>query len=593
MAHRVFLAVVLLVCLASLVVPTGCSSVYAEGAYARIGHVQLDGLPHGPQARIRAVIEGHADPIARGQALWNAARQFEREDAFDAALVAYQEALVTGALPAESIERQIRLCRARLVVDKRWADADLRRAAGAMDTARGLGLFREVARTVADNYVDDLSYRRLLEAGLDNLRAAAASPEFARHLGLADDMTRRAAFLGALGAVRNGLAEEKDLSSFTARYYVRRVCEENRRTLRLPDGVIISEFIFGAVEHLDAYSAYLTGEMYAALKEDLRGEFVGLGIEVRKEANRLLIVSVFDGGPAARAQLMPGDVLVAVDDTDTTKLELNRIVKLLRGKKDTDVRVTVRRSDETLTLTVTRDTIDVPSVRCAARLGAEGEFGYIRISNFQASTGAEVSRALDAFQKQSSLDGMILDLRGNPGGLLDAAVQVCSLFLDSGTVVSTEGRGFAQTRTYRVSHWRFDRHDQALVVLTDRQSASASEIVAAALKHHRRATLVGEQTYGKGLVQSVLPVEVGRSAVYLTTARFVDPSGTSFHGTGVTPDVVVRPASPPRIRSDAPDPQADPALAKALEVLAAGTVEHVARESEPAGNIAAQLLPTP
>jgi len=589
MGHKVFLGVVLLLCLVSLAVPTGCRSAYAQGSYPRIGHVRLDELPEAPRSRIASVIEGHADPIARGQALWHTAEQFERQDTFRAALVAYQEASATGALPAQSVRRSIRRCRARLAVDSRWADADLRRTATAMDASRGLGLFREIVRTVAGNYVDDIPYGQLLEAGLDNLQAAVTSPVVARQLGLSDAVHKRATFLSALGTIRRELREEKRMSSFVARYYVRRACEENRQTLGLPDGVVISEFIFGAAEHLDAYSIYLTRDMYTALKEDLTGSFVGLGIEVRSQANRLLIVNVFDGGPASSSGLHAGDVITGVDGADIAGAGLDRIVKLLRGKKGTTVKVTVKRGENAMSFAVTRDTIEVPSVRHAVRLGDDDAFAYIQVSNFQRTTGAEVSRALDVLEKQARLRGVILDLRGNPGGLVDAAVQVSSLFLDSGAVVTTKGRGFGQTRTYRVSHWRYDYHDHALVVLMDNGSASASEIVAAAMKDHKRATLVGQRSYGKGIVQSILPVEAGQSAVYLTTARFVGPAGTSFHGVGLTPDVVVPTPQSPRIRTGQPCPQADAALAKALEILAVKTAQPVARRTRPTGELAARL----
>ncbi|MBN2583019.1 MAG: S41 family peptidase [Planctomycetes bacterium] len=558
-------ALCLLVFLAGL----GCRSVYAEGSYARLGNVRLSHLPSETRELIESLVKAHNDAEARGLALWAQGQQFERDANMMAALAAYQEIPRSGALPPSDLDERIRWCRARMAVDARWADDKLLATARRMDLEKGLGLYREVVRSVADNYVDKVGYARLLVNGLTNLRAAMASETFRERHAMSDDAAARAAFLGGLDILARKIGEEKKLTSFTARYYVRQVCEENERTIGLPCGVIISEMLFGAAEHLDEYTTYMTHEMYEELKSDINGQFVGLGVEVRQDEGHIRIVNVFDSGPASKAGIQGGDILVAVDAENLEGKSLGEAARLIRGPRGSQVAVKVDRNGEQMTFTATRDTINVPSVRRTAHLGDGGRIGYIQVSNFQRSTGFEVSRALDQLADDGPLEAMVLDLRGNPGGLLDAAVDVCNLFIDKGTVLTTRGRGFGQTQTYRVGHWRYNYHSQPLVILVDGRSASASEIVAGALHDHGRATLVGSRTYGKGIVQSVLPIEGGQSALYVTTARFFGPQEVPFHGIGIAPDVAVEtPDEPARTPGDEPNPAADAALRRALDVVA-------------------------
>jgi carboxyl-terminal processing protease len=574
--RRYILLGIVLACLGSFLIPSGCMSLFAQGSYRRIGHQTLDGLADGPKQTIQSALSA-GDAAARAARLWDAARTFERDGQFDAAVVAYEETRRTDVIPAATLDERVRWCKARLVVESRWTDDKLRASAEAIDREKGLALYREVVRTIRGNYVDEVPFQQMTRAGFDNLRAAMASKTFAEKFRLTDAGAKKAAFLAALDALALELGGETDMNSFTARYFVRRACEENQRTLGLPDGVVISEFLFAAAEHLDAYTVYLTQEMYSALNDDLEGHFVGLGIEVRKRDELLRIVTVFDGSPAAKAGLAVGDVIVGVDDRRVGDAGLGAVISMLRGPQGSQVRVTVSRAGAEQTFSVTRSSFDVPSVRGATRVGDGGRVGYVRIVNFQKSTGMELSRALANLERQGPMEGLVLDLRDNPGGLLTAAVDVCNLFIDSGDVVSTKGRGFMQSQVYRVSHWQFEQHKAPLVVLVDGSSASSSEIVAGALKDHKRATLVGSRTYGKGVVQSVIPVEVGLSAVYLTSARFYGPAGKCFHGIGIEPDVAVSPsANEPA--TDHADPAGDAVLRKALDVLAA------ARQKAPAAD---------
>jgi carboxyl-terminal processing protease len=562
-----FLPLLLAACFLSFAYTAGCQSVYAQGVYARVSQVRLASLPDAPQTEIKALIDANSDPVARGQALWTKGGELEAHDDFAAALAAYDEITRTHAQPPAGFTDHLHWCQARMTLAHRWDDADLRKAAQKMDLDTGLGLYREVARTVADNYVDKIGYGELFADGVVNLQAAMTSPEFLKQLNVTADQAKREAFTKALDQINREVQKETDLSSFAARRYVRQICQASDSTVGLPCGVIVSEFIFGAAEHLDPYSTYMTHRMYEDLKDDIGGKFVGLGVEIREEEGRLLIVTVFEGGPAFKAGLLAGDVLLKADGVEFTSNRLHDAVKVLRGQRGTPVTVTVRRNQETRTCTVIREDIEVPSVRSAARVGPDKAYGYIAVTGFQRSTASETSAAIEQLGRQGPLAGLVLDLRGNPGGLLESAVEVCSLFLDKGTVLTTKGRGFGQSQTFRVSHWRYASHDMPLVILINGHSASASEIVVSALHDHERATLVGARTYGKGVVQSILPVEAGQSSVYLTTARFYGPNDESFHGLGIAPDYPVAAAEKPFLRSAQPDSETDPVLAKALEVL--------------------------
>jgi carboxyl-terminal processing protease len=557
-------------CLFSFACAAGCSAVFGEGGYERVGHVTLASLPDDQQAAIQAAEEEKSDPAARGAALWRKGQNYEGDQDFFAALAAYEELRRTKAEPPGDLEERVQWCRARITVAERWGDGDLLAAAKKMDLGQGLGLFREVARTVADNYVDELGYQKLLQFGVMNLRAALASADFAKTVKLSDQPAAQEDFRKGLDDLAKRIGEEKNITSFSARRYVREAADLAEQTGALPPGVVVSEFIFATAEHLDPYSLYLTRRMYEDVLDDITGKFVGLGVEVKEEDGRLIIVTVFEGGPAEKAGLQVGDQLVKADGVDVEKAGLNETIKHLRGASGTPVEVTVRRSGELKTFTVKRGAVEVASVRGAARLGAAKAYGYVAISSFQEDTGPELAAALDRLEKDGPgrPEGIVLDLRGNPGGLLDAAVDVCGLFLDQGVVLSTKGRGFDQTHTYRVNHWLYAYHDLPLVILMDEHSASASEIVAGALHDQHRATLVGRRSYGKGVVQTILPVEVGRSAVYLTTARYYGPNNESFHGVGIEPDEVVT----AKVTDEAMarhDPRQDAALEKALEVLAA------------------------
>ncbi len=304
---------------------------------------------------------------------------------------------------------------------------------------------------------------------------------------------------------------------------------------------LLNGAIRGMLMSLDPHSTYLDIGDFRDLQTNTSGEFGGLGIEVGLEDGFIKVISPIDDTPAARAGIQAGDLIIRLDDTPVKDMSLGEAVKLMRGKPNTEVRLTVMRNgeDQPLTITVVRDVIRVKSVR---RRLLEAGLGYVRVSQFQSRTGANLRQALMDLTEENDapLDGLILDLRNNPGGVLNAAVEISDLFLDDGgVVVYTEGRGNGAAQQFRANPG--DVLDGApLVVMVNGGSASASEIVAGALQDHRRGLVVGQQTFGKGSVQTILPLGDG-SAIKLTTARYFTPKGRSIQAAGISPDIELPP----------------------------------------------------
>ena len=300
------------------------------------------------------------------------------------------------------------------------------------------------------------------------------------------------------------------------------------------DKTLIQNAIRGMLAGLDPHSAYLVPEDYQDLQAGTSGEFGGLGIEVGMEDGFVKVIAPIDDTPAQRAGVQAGDLIIRLDDTPVKGMSLSEAVKMMRGKPGTDITLTIVREGEEkpLKITITRAIIKVRSVK--SRLLEDG-FGYVRISQFQANTADNLVEAVDRLKQQGDLKGLVLDLRNNPGGVLNGAVSVSDAFLDKGLIVYTEGR-VADSRL-RFNATPDDVLDGApLVVLVNQGSASASEIVAGALQDHRRAIIVGTRTFGKGSVQTIVPLSNG-AAVKLTTARYYTPSGRSIQAEGIVPDI--------------------------------------------------------
>ena len=302
------------------------------------------------------------------------------------------------------------------------------------------------------------------------------------------------------------------------------------------DSDMLENAIRGMLSGLDPHSSYLDHEQFKELQVGTSGEFGGLGIEVGMEDGFVKVIAPIDDTPAQRAGVQAGDLIIRLDDTPVKGLTLNDAVKIMRGKPGTVLKLTVVREgvEKPIKIDIKRDIIKVRSVK--SRM-LEGDFGYVRISQFQSKTAENMVDAIDKLKKESggTLKGMVLDLRNNPGGVLNGAVAVSDAFLKKGLIVYTEGR--VSDSKLRFNATPDDILDNApIVVLVNQGSASASEIVSGALQDHHRAIIVGTQTFGKGSVQTILPLSNG-TAVKLTTARYYTPSGRSIQAEGIVPDI--------------------------------------------------------
>ena len=302
------------------------------------------------------------------------------------------------------------------------------------------------------------------------------------------------------------------------------------------DKDMLENAIRGMLSGLDPHSSYLDHEQFKELQVGTSGEFGGLGIEVGMEDGFVKVIAPIDDTPAQRAGVQAGDLIIRLDDTPVKGLTLNDAVKIMRGKPGTVLKLTVVREgvEKPLKIDIERAIIKVRSVK--SRM-LEGNFGYVRISQFQSKTAENMVDAIDKLKKEAggTLKGMVLDLRNNPGGVLNGAVAVSDAFLKKGLIVYTEGR--VNDSKLRFNATPDDILDNApIVVLVNQGSASASEIVSGALQDHHRAIIVGTQTFGKGSVQTILPLSNG-TAVKLTTARYYTPSGRSIQAEGIVPDI--------------------------------------------------------
>jgi len=303
---------------------------------------------------------------------------------------------------------------------------------------------------------------------------------------------------------------------------------------------LINGAITGMLSSLDPHSAYLTPDLYRDLEVETRGSFGGLGIEITIKNDVLTVVSPIEGTPAYNAGIRSGDQIIKINDEFTKGMTLTDAVKMMRGPKGSAIHLTLHREGmpELFTVAVTRDVIKIQSVK--SKQLRDG-YDYVRITTFQDGTSEDVTRVLDKFTKgdHGHIKGLVLDLRDNPGGLLNQAVSVADDFLDGGLVVYTQGRLDNQQQKY-FAHKKGDFADYPMVVLVNGGSASASEIVAGALQDQRRAIIEGTQTFGKGSVQTILPLD-DESALRLTTARYFTPNGRSIQAVGITPDMIIEP----------------------------------------------------
>lgn len=494
------------------------------------------------------------------------ALDLERQHKWSAAIEVYEEAL--HQWPARTdFRHRLRLCEIHSKLVRRYQDKSFNAVLLKLPRDKALGLYDELLDRIATHYVEPVAMEPLLRRGFDNLEVALRDPTFLQANAPGAETAR---VLWLRDAYRKQRSVVKARDHAEARHQVASACDLAQKALGVNPAAVALEFTFGACDALDDYSSYLTPDKLDDLYAMIDGNFVGLGVELKLDDQGLVLVGVIRGGPAFDAGLRIGDKITRVNGRTVQGLGLDEAAGKLQGADRTSVAITVlHASGASQTLTLVRRPIEVQSVAQARIVDSASGVGYVQLTGFQKSSTDELRKAISNLDRQG-MRYLVLDLRGNPGGLLNVSVEIAERFLDSGVVVSTRGRAPGQTSTYQAhaaAIWRMP-----MSVLIDHDSASASEILAGALKDHRRATVLGERSYGKGSVQSIFPLRSAPAGLKLTTAKFYSPQNRPYSEQGVSPDVPVavrltaKPADPdaPPPSIDFGDPARDPVLSEAI-----------------------------
>ncbi|HEX5447265.1 MAG TPA: S41 family peptidase [Pirellulales bacterium] len=483
-------------------------------------------------------------------------RRLEGERRWGEALTLYEDALRLHPT-APHFEQRLYLSRIHYDLGRRYSDRSFRETVRTMDARQAIDLYSEVLQQVQRHYVDNPNWRRLADSGITELEVALADPLFLEANLPQAPKARVERFRHDL---RSRVGAQKIDNRHAAVEVAGRAARLCRAELGLAESATIHEFICGAANALDPYSAFLTASQLNEVYSQIEGNFVGLGVELKSDNGALLIVKVIPGSPAQRAGIAASDRIVAVDGRSTSELSTDQAANLLQGQEGSYVTVTaVTAGQAPRQVRVRREHVEVPSIEDAAIVDSAFGVAYLKLTCFQKTTSRDLDTALWKLHRQG-MRALIIDLRKNPGGLLTTAVEVVDKFVDRGTIVSTHGRNRAEDYVYSAREagtWRVP-----LVVLIDGDSASASEIFAGAIRDFGRGVIVGSRSYGKGSVQGIFPLNLANSGLRLTTAKFYSPKGKPFSGIGVTPEVMVR----HRVARPVLD-QADEAAAPADEAL--------------------------
>jgi carboxyl-terminal processing protease len=486
-------------------------------------------LPTSSQATVPATIDTPA--ALQPEEVLRVGKALEQQRRWQEAIQHYEKSLKLLPLNKQITER-MQISRVHLDVTRRYADRSFIESVERSTPAHSIEVYQDVVSKLETYYVDSIDYYKLALYGTAFLEVALTERDFIqKHLpktpAASIENFRRNVHRLVFGKKVGNANDLKNLALLVA--------SEAQEQIGLMPTATLFEFISGSVGLLDPYSSILTPGEYREIMSQIEGNLIGLGVELWAEGNELRIVDVFKGSPAAQAGLLPGHYILEVDGQTIVSIGAKRAADMLRGPENSSVKLVISSGgDQSVAIDVVRRRVEIPSVSSAEM--RNGQIGYIRITNFQKTTVNEVSRALFDLSSQG-MKSLVIDLRRNPGGLLESAVELADYFIVRGGIVSTRGRNTSENRNYTAhaaGTW-----DMPLVVLIDAESASASEIFAGAIRDHDRGYIVGQISYGKGSVQGVFPSERGIGGLRLTVSRFYSPSGTAISQRGITPHVMV------------------------------------------------------
>ncbi len=465
--------------------------------------------------------------------------QFERDGRWGDALTHYENGLREFPKDA-SLKRRFDYSRLHYDLGRRYTDRSFLRAVAELPSSRALDLYGQVLLKVEAHYVEVANWKSLVERGTNNLEVALSESAFVEHNVPEGKRNAAADFRREL---RRTLGPRVIRSRDDARSAVAIAAGLAQSRLGILPTAVILEYLCGATNALDPYSAYLTPDQLTEVYSQIEGNFIGLGIELKAGNAGLLIVRVITGSPAELSGIRVGDRILSVDGQSTLDLTTDQAANLLQGDAGSVADLAmVSPGEATRRIHVRRQRVEVPSVDDARIVDQEHGIAYFRLACFQKTTCRDIDTALWKLHEEG-MRSLIIDLRGNPGGLLVTAVEVVDKFVESGIIVSTRGRSIQEDFTYSAhtqGTWRVP-----LVVLIDQDSASAAEIFAGAIRDHNRGTIVGVRSFGKGSVQGIFPLDVSSSGVRLTTAKFYSPTGRPYSRVGVEPDVLVQSTARP------------------------------------------------
>ncbi len=564
---------------ASLTLLVGFSLALPSNLYGQVRPV-ADEVVEAPGDEVK-VTHSIDDLLTQGQDLEEQARWGE-------ALNHYE--LAVKEFPGNKhLEDRMVVARVHFDVQRRYDDESFREVVLKLTEREAADLYGEVLQKIQTHYYGPPNWSELFRRGLMSFDIALTKTTFRQANLKSVDVRTIDQFRREL---QQSLANVNPRDQKQAREQALWAARVANQKLGLRPSSVLAEFLAGATCSLDEYSAFLTPSQLDEVFSQIEGNFVGLGVELKTDANQLLIVSVIPGGPAGEGGIRPGEKILAVDGKHIGKegndVTSEQAADLLRGEEGSFVDVEIAgRDGEVRSLNLKRQRVDVPCVEGARIIDAEGGVAYLKLTSFQKSTSRDVDEALWRMYREG-MRSLVIDLRGNPGGLLTAAVEVADKFVNEGTIVKTRGRSSQEDYDYKAHRpgtWRVP-----LTVLIDGDSASASEIFAGAIRDHHRGKIVGQRSYGKGSVQGIFQLAGASAGVRLTTAKFYSPDGHEISRRGVSPDpgLAVRVAAKPVVESprfstateiDPTDVALQTALATARQIAVPATSQQASRRS--------------